>query len=290
VLDVFNIANPVACRTRKTGSQLGRGDSSEYGSPEFIPGPNAVFSFQADEVCRLARLAYESVLSLGFDLYVYSYQLPKLIGALPYPAKHVDARTILPDHLFRPDADGSWESFTNLFQLTALHKHGGLWLDNDYIMLKDVGNAPTLGIADNHPESSGPLPYVVRLPPGSRFAAAGMKLARDEYKRPRPKPRERTFRKISSFWPKSGAELLDFDLYCPISSSELDLVLCQTGAGLGLPLDELGGIHLWQSDWAKYDLYPGSGFQVSSPYEILWRMHFSSGACSHVVRSIDGNS
>lgn len=287
MVDVFTSINLGACRTRRVSSQTGRGDSSEYGSPAFQPGPNAMFSFQADEVCRMSRLVYESALSLGFDLYIYSYQAPKLIGALPFPAKHLDARTILSEDLFRPDADGSWENFTNLFQMAALYQHGGLWLDNDYILLKDIANTEYLGISDEHPERIGPLPYLLRLPPKSKFAAAGLAIANTAYVERRLRPREKTFRKLAKLWPKSQSNLLDFDDYCPISKSELDLVLCESPANAPFVFEYYGGIHLWQSDWAQYDLYPGSGFQVASPYEILWRMHFSSGALAHVVRSVD---
>lgn len=228
-----------------------------------------MFSFQPDNVSRLARLSYESMIEQGYSVSIYSYEAPREIGALPIPAEHIDARQVVPEELVFRDSNGGWEGFTNLFQFAALHKHGGLWIDNDYVLLRRLAGVGALAIQGESIRT--PLPYILRVPARSAFAARGIELA-GKY-RNEPNPRELTCSKLGKEWAELRARKLPPAKYCPIHPSELQQVLQVSD----FKLSRVSGLHLWQREWRRQEIGFGAGFPTDSTYEILWRELFCSG-------------
>lgn len=246
----------------------------------FRPGPLAVCSLQLDTVQRMARLSYESMITLGYDVYVYSYESASDIQALPVPAQHLDARHILPESAVFMDADGAWDGFTNLFQFQSLWKHGGLWIDNDYVLLRSLPTSRLLGIGTDQEF----FPYLLRLPPRSELAARGLELA-EKYKH-RSDPREKTCRVLRSSWLELRPTLLDPGQYLPLPATATAQLLISsdyvTTTEQGpcslreriLSEETVGGVHLWQPEWTRREFPVGSGTSDSCLYQLLWRLFF----------------
>lgn len=249
---------------------------------KFVPGPSAVFSFQPDNVCRLSRLSYESMIEQGYDVSVYSYENPQEIGALPTPAEHIDARQIVPEELVFRDADGGWEGFTNLFQFAALYKHGGLWIDNDYVLRTRLAGVGVVAIQGEN--DATPLPYVIRLPARSAFAAKGIELA-GRY-RNGLHPRETTYQELRTEWEELHPRKLNPRRFCPIQRTELHQVLQNSD----FKLAGVRGLHLWQQEWRRQQIGFGAGFPAGSTYEILWRGLFGFGDDDDVDGPVAANS
>lgn len=223
-----------------------------------------------DLMTRMERLSIESCLSAGYNFRLYSYSPRDLCGALPKPAELVDAESILPREFCVPDQSGSYAWFQLAFMCAALFKHGGLWVDPDYVLTRQLPDAPFLALQAHEPAQI--YLHALRLPAGSalaQYAAEAAIAAKD--------PTEydcSVAQTLQESWPqRKDAILVPWERGCPYRREQADLVINQAPE---IQPEFVYGYKLWRDAWEHEDCTPSSKFAQCTLFEQLWSLYFGA--------------
>lgn len=234
-----------------------------------------VFSLQLQPVTRMERLSVESFLDAGYNYTLYAYDADRRFGVIPLPAEYADANQILPQSLCVPDRDGSYRTFTALFQFAALYKHGGLWADTDYVILRQLPEQDHLAIRD---DDGTLLPYLLRLPRESALAQVGMVWANERLSKAGHDNRCTIMENLVFGWPQKPEDAIQIPVAngCPVRETDFNAVI----EPMGLVLDEKAyGYKLWRSRWDCPDCTPDSKFSPDTIIEQLWQRYIGTNKC-----------
>jgi hypothetical protein len=236
--------------------------------------PILSFSLHLRPISRMERLSIESCLAAGYShtAYVYGGATPWL-GALPVPAKYFDAAAILPKRYMRPDASGSFQRSRLRFMCTAMFQHGGIWIDNDYVLTQAFPDTPLLAIAS--PDRHGFTDFALRLPAGSAIAQLAMNFAETALADVKD-PTAVLMDSIKDNWPeRHAASVLSASQGCPFSEKQAAAAISPAP-----DLDQTGvyGYKLWRDAWECEDCTPATKFTITAPYEQLWGRYFGMRA------------
>lgn len=92
-----------------------------------------------DSLPELSYLALKSMLLVGHDVTLYTY---KHLKNIPDGVNVVDANTILDESKIFKYKHGhkTYSGFANLFRLKRLYEYGGIWLDLDIILIRNIND------------------------------------------------------------------------------------------------------------------------------------------------------
>lgn len=234
---------------------------------------NLSFSLHLEPVCRMDRLSIESCLAAGYEHISYTYNDPLKMGQLPLPAVYRDAREILPPPATTADTAVEHRNFRLRFMSAALFKHGGLWVDNDYVLTQRCPETPFLGLMD--PDREGLAPYLLRLPEGSALAKIAIHTADHDLTaeaKPILQPVAKLMDVIRDMWPARGStRILSAAEGCPFGHKHARIII---HAAPELELERVFGYKLWRRAWEHGDTTPATKFHNMAPFEQLWNCYF----------------
>ena len=231
--------------------------------------PLLSFSLHLQPISRMERLSIESCIDAGYEHRAYVYESQRWLGVLPVPAMYHDAVEIIPKQVLMQDKDEKHTNFRLLFMCAALFRHGGLWVDNDYVLTQPVPYAPFVAVKD--PDQPGLCPYVLRLPPGSALAQRAVSVAESELADSKT-PVLDLMGAIQANWPaRHDAKILTAAQACPFGLKHAKMLI---NPAPELDQENVYGYKLWRAGWERDDTTPASKFHHMAPYEQLWSRYF----------------
>lgn len=230
--------------------------------------PALSFSLHLQPVSRMERLAIESCIDAGYEHRGYAYGDPNKLGTLPVPANYHDANKIFPESMVPKDPEAQ-QKFALAFMCRAMYTHGGLWIDNDYVLTRPMPQSPFLAVRD--PDRDGLSTFALRLPAGSTVARLAMQTAETKLKKA-AFPAVVLMDSILSNWPvRSDARILTAAEACPFGRKHAQMLI---NPAPELDQERVYGYKLWRHVWEHEDCTPSSKFHHMSPYEQLWGRYF----------------
>lgn len=231
--------------------------------------PLLSFSLHLQPISRMERLSIESCIDAGYEHRAYVYESQRWLGVLPVPAEYHDATTILPRKMLLKDIDEEHKAFRLLFMCAALFKHGGLWIENDYVLTRPFPLVPFVAVQD--PDRDCLSPYALRLPPGSAIAQLALDTAETEIAEAKD-PVVRLMSEIQENWPaRRDAKVLTAAEACPFGRKHAQILI---NPAPELDQENVYGYKLWRHAWERGDTTPASKFHPMAPYEQLWNRYF----------------
>jgi len=227
------------------------------------------FSLHLQPITRMERLSIESCLSAGYEHHAYVYGSQRWLGVLPVPAEYKDGAEIVPEDELTRDKDPKHQNFRLRFMCAALFRHGGVWVDNDYVLTQPLPKSPFLAVRD--PDRHGLSPYLLRLPAGSAIAQRAVDSAENELEES-DKPVADLMDVIHDHWPtRPDATILTAAQGCPFGRDMSHMMINPTPE---LDQENVYGYKLWRNAWERGDTTPASKFSLMAPYEQLWSRYF----------------
>jgi len=232
-------------------------------------------------ITRIERLAIESVIQNHqfTDYHVYTYARTALasqsLPMLPVPAKYCDANVILPQTEFTPDLNGCYAAAKLEFQFRALFTFGGLWVDNDYVLLNKLPAYSFYTYLNNSLHFG-----VMQLEKESEFAARAVQYIRQArniaQKYNKPVNITKILSQLEGIMPTQYKHIPYADL-CSLDPDEaFELLTDPLHLENSLTYLANYGVKLYADDWLRAGCTFNTSFSKDALFEVLWTRFYGS--------------